>query len=135
MDIDWPAEFGRWLDQVEERADAGDDVARTTLNLTVRALEQLRNLTEPPDRDHETATLRWVRQSQRHPLWRVSHAFHPDIALRLICWFPPDSGTVVVTLFAGNKARMGDVFYNSVSPRADALIDQWKRETGYEEKP
>jgi hypothetical protein len=35
---------------------------------------------------------------------------------------------VVVALFAGDKARIGDAFYNSVGGRADGLIDQWKRE-------
>ena len=135
MDIDWPADFGNWLDQLEERAREGDALARTTLALAARALDQLRNLTEVPTRENETATLKWVRQSRRYLLWRVSHAYHPQVALRLICWFPPDTGTVVVALFAGDKARMGDVFYDSVGARADALIDQWKRETSFEEKP
>jgi hypothetical protein len=135
VDIDWPAEFGNWLDQLEERARGGDALARTTLALAARALGQLRNLTEVPTRENETATLKWVRQSRRYLLWRVSHAYHPQVALRLICWFPPDTGTVVVALFAGDKARIGDVFYNSVGARADALIDQWKRETSFEEKP
>jgi len=48
---------------------------------------------------------------------------------------PPDTGTVVVALFADDKARLGDVFYDGVAARADPLIDQWKRETAYEEKP
>ncbi len=55
--------------------------------------------------------------------------------VQLICWFPPDTGTVVVALFAVDKARLGDVFYDGVAARADPLIDQWKRETAYEEKP
>jgi hypothetical protein len=42
---------------------------------------------------------------------------------------------VVVALFAVDKARPGDVFYDGVAARADPLIDQWKRETAYEEKP
>ncbi|HET6985399.1 MAG TPA: hypothetical protein VFI00_02250 [Kribbella sp.] len=50
------------------------------------------------------------------------------VAVRLICWFPPDSDTVVVALFAGDTARIGDALYNSVGGRADGLIDQWKRE-------
>jgi hypothetical protein len=79
--------------------------------------------------------LRKVRQSHRHQLWRVSHAYHPEVAVRLICWFPPESGTVVVAVFAAEKAKLGDVFYDSVAARADPMIDQWKRETGYEEKP
>jgi hypothetical protein len=35
-------------------------------------------------------------------------------------------------LFAGDKARIGDIWYNSVSGRADAIIDQWKREVRYD---
>jgi hypothetical protein len=57
------------------------------------------------------------------------------MAVRLICWFPPGAGTVVVTLFAFDKAKLGDVFYDGVAARADPMIDQWKRETSYEEKP
>jgi hypothetical protein len=79
--------------------------------------------------------LRWIRQSGRYQLWRIPHAYHPQVAVRLICWFPPDTGTVVVALFAVDKARLGDVFYDGVAARADPLIDQWKRETAYEEKP
>jgi hypothetical protein len=68
MDIDWPAEFGRWLDRIEEHAQSGDQRSRAILAFTVRALDQLRNLTEPPDEAGETATLRQVRQSRRYPL-------------------------------------------------------------------
>jgi hypothetical protein len=135
VDIDWPADFGNWLDRLEADARAGDEHSRLMLVFTARALDQLRNLSEPPDQDQETATLRWIRQSRRYLLWRVSHAYHPEVAVRLICWFPADTGKVVVALFAGNKARLGDLFYNGVAARADALIDQWKRETSYEEKP
>ena len=69
-----------------------------------------------------------------YALWRVSHAYDPEVAVRLICWFPPDTGTVVVALFAVDKARLGDVFYDGVAARADPLIDQWKRETAQEEE-
>ncbi len=41
---------------------------------------------------------------------------------------------MVVALFAADKARLGDVFYDSVAARADPLIDQWKRETAHEEE-
>ena len=61
-------------------------------------------------------------------------AYDPEVAVRLICWFPPDTGTVVVALFAADKARLGDVFYDGVAARADPLIDQWKRETAREEE-
>ena len=106
----------------------------TILAYVARALDQLRNLPESPTRDSETATLRWVRQWRRYQLWRVSHAYDPEVAVRLICWFPPNTGTVVVALFAVDKARLGDVFYDGVAARADPLIDQWKRETAHEEE-
>jgi hypothetical protein len=64
----------------------------------------------------------------------VSHGYHPAAAVRLICWFPPKTGTVVVALFASDKAKLGDLFYDSVAARADPMIDQWKRETGDEEE-
>jgi DNA-binding transcriptional regulator YiaG len=38
----------------------------------------------------------------------------------------------VVALFAADKARLGDVFYDGVAARSDPLVDQWKRETAYE---
>ena len=133
MDIDWPTEFGRWLDRLEAEARSSDQRARTILTFAARALDQLRNLTEPPTEETEAATLQHVRQSRRYQLWRVSHAYHPEVAVRLICWFPPEAGTVVVALFAADKAKLGDVFYDGVAARADPMIDQWKRETSYEE--
>jgi hypothetical protein len=44
---------------------------------------------------------------------------------------PPDAQVVVIALFAGDKKAIGDVWYDSVGGRADAIIDQWKREVGY----
>ncbi len=60
MDVDWPAEFGTWLDHVENDARAGDQRSRTILVFVARALDQLRNLPEPPSKDSELATLRWA---------------------------------------------------------------------------
>jgi hypothetical protein len=45
---------------------------------------------------------------------------------------PPYALVVGVALFAGDKANSGDVWCGSVGTRADALIDQWKREVGYD---
>jgi DNA-binding XRE family transcriptional regulator len=126
VDIDWPADFGRWLDRLEHEARSGDQRSRTILTFTARAPDQLRSLASPPGQDAETATLRKVRQSRRHQLWRVSPAYHPEVAVRLSCWFPPESGTVVVAVFAAEKAKLGDVFYDSVAARADPMIDQWE---------
>lgn len=128
MIIDGPAEFWDWVDRIEKEADAGDERAAAKLDIVTAQLAYLNELRYAPDRSEETATLKYVRQSGRHTVWRVSHPYREGVAMRLICWFPPDTDTVVVTLFCGDKARIGDVFYNSVGSRADPLIDQWKRE-------
>lgn len=128
--IYWPTEFGDWLARVRATAADGDEYATVLLQYTAAALELLNDLPEPPT--EETADLKQVRQSRRHQVWRISHPYHEGVAMRLICWFPPDSKTAVVTVYAGDKARIGDIWYSSVANRADALIDQWKREVRYD---
>jgi hypothetical protein len=44
--------------------------------------------------------------------------------VRLVTWFPDDN-TVVIAVLAGDKAGMGDVFYDSLGVRADVAIDRW----------
>lgn len=121
--VDMPEEFFDWLDDHESRARNGDERARRRLARAVDALNQLRLLDRA--KESETPDLKQVRQSKRYPVWRTAHPYDPDIAFRLICWFPPNAGRVVVALFGADKARMGDVFYDSVGDRADAAIDSW----------
>lgn len=128
MLLDWTGEFDVWLDRLTERADRGDHIAARTLALVTAELEVLQELDGEPDDD--TATLKRVRQSRRNQIWRVAHGYDPEVAVRLIAWFPPDQrDTVVVALFAGDKARMGDVFYDSVGTRADAAIASYLHAT------
>ena len=127
MDIDGPEEFFGWLDRTESQAEGGDAHARRLLGRAVDALNQLRKMGAPPEVD--MPDLKRVRQSKKYIVWRTAHPYDHEIAFRLICWFPPGSSTVVVALFAADKARMGDVFYNSVGTRADAAIQQWLNET------
>lgn len=127
MDVDGPEEFFDWLDRSQNKAEGGDERARRQLARAIDALNQLRKLQAPPTVD--MPDLKRVRQSKTYIVWRTAHPYDPEIAFRLICWFPPDSSTVVVALFAADKARMGDVFYNSVGTRADAVIRQWLNET------
>lgn len=130
MIIDWPSDFGDWLDRLDARAAAGDDHAQSTQDYVIAALNALQALKRTPSREDETPGLKWVRQSRRYPVWRTSHPYVEGVAVRVICFFPPEQAdTVVVALFAGEKAKMGDVFYDSVGNRADALIDQWYRQT------
>ena len=125
--VDGPEEFFDWLDRTQNKAEGGDERARRQLARAIDALNQLRKLQAPPTVD--MPDLKRVRQSKTYIVWRTAHPYDPEIAFRLICWFPPDSSTVVVALFAADKARMGDVFYNSVGARADAAIQLWLNET------
>ena len=75
------------------------------LKYLVDELAVLQEREGPPSNAEESLDLKWVRQSRRYPLWRVSHPFDVEVAIRLICWFPPNSATVVVALFSGDKKR------------------------------
>jgi hypothetical protein len=130
--VDWTDEFDRWWSHVESLADANEDpINPRVYRLTVAQIQYLQDLPSRPV--EETPTLRRVVQSTRYPLWRVSHPYEPEVAVRLIVWFPPDDEAVVVVALGVNKARIGDVFYDGVGRRADAAIEQWLRQT--EETP
>jgi hypothetical protein len=124
--VDWPREFDRQLDRLEGAANKGDKRAQLVLKKVTYELVLLQELEEAPVED--TLSIKRVRQSKRHTVWRVSHPYTEGIAVRLVCWFPPETNMAVVALFSGDKANMGDVFYDSVGSRADALIDTWIQE-------
>jgi hypothetical protein len=125
MQVFWSDAFDRQLDGFEAAALSSERNQRL-YELLAAMLVQLRGLDGEPD--VETAMLKRVRQSGRYTVWRQSHPYEPGIALRIICWFPAGGDRVVVALFSGDKASMGDVFYDSVGSRADQIIDQWIRE-------
>jgi hypothetical protein len=119
-------QFKRWVDDLVARAKAGDQRAVRVAKHVLDELNYIKNLDGEPVED--TATLKRVRQSRTHRVWRLSHPFDADTAVRIICWFDPEDDVAVVVLFAADKAAMGDVFYDSVGPRADQEIDKWLRE-------
>jgi hypothetical protein len=116
------------MDRLEADARAGDRHARLVLKYLVDELAVLQEREGPPGHAEQSIDLKRVQQSKRYLLWRVSHPFDEEVAVRLICWFPPGSTTVVVALFSGDKKKIGDVWYDAAASRADPLIDQWKRE-------
>lgn len=122
MLIDWTGKFDGWFDRHIARAERGDRAARAVLALVDAQMTVLQRLPGAPAEDG--ATLRRVAQSGKHQVWRVSHPYSPDHAVRLIVWFPPEEpDRVVVVLFGADKAQMGDIFYSSVGSRADAAIE------------
>lgn len=116
-------EFGAWLVEIQKE----EGPARTQ---ALALLGYLRDLPERPA--SETATLKRVRQAKRHEIWRLAHPFDPEVAVRILCWFP-DVHTAVVALVGGDKVRIGDVWYDSATPRAEAAVDQWQREQAEEQ--
>jgi hypothetical protein len=125
--IDAPAAFWDWLDRLAEKAAGGDEHARLTRLYALAELRLLQRLEGKPT--EESASLKRVRQSKRYPLWRVAHPYVDGVAVRTIVWFPPQRGHVVVAVLAGEKAAIGDVFYDSAGTRADGAIDQYLYET------
>ncbi len=120
MIVDWTDEFDRWLDHAEKQGGR-------LLTVAVALLQALTDLPEKPA--EESATFKRVRQARRHELWRVAHPFDPEVAVRIICWFPAD-GEVVIALIGFDKKTIGDVFYASAAARGEALVDAWLRQKG-----
>ena len=114
------------VDRITARAKGGDPKAVRMARHVYDRIRCLHELDDVPTED--TMRLRQVRQSHKHPVWRLSHPYDPDVAVRSICWFDTAAAEVVVVLFFGGKAQMVDVFYDSVGTRADQIIDQWIRE-------
>ena len=118
MIVDWSDEFDRWLTWAEEQ---GGRLLATTVAL-LQALNEL-----PGEPEEESATFKRVRQARRHELWRVAHPFDPEVAVRIICWFPAED-QVVIALIGFDKKAIGDVFYASAAARGEALVDAWLRQ-------
>jgi hypothetical protein len=114
------------MTSLEERANHNDTSVRKLKPLLDYELRLLEKLPGKPDKasEEDSPFLKWVRQSGKYEVWRVSHPFVPGAALRLIVWFTP-TGEAVVILFGNDKAQMGDVFYDSLGSRADQAIERF----------
>ena len=122
--MDWTPEFDRWWENIESKSDP------LSKKIALTVIAQLKFLTDLESKPEENmATLRRVAQSKKYRLWRVSHPYKKDIAVRLIVWFPPDDAEVVIVALGANKAPIGDIFYDGVANRADAAIERWLQET------
>jgi hypothetical protein len=118
--VDWTGEFDRWLTNAEEQGGK-------LLTVAVALLQALNDLPAKPE--EESPTFKRVRQARRHELWRVAHPYDPDVAVRIICWFPA-SDQVVLALVGFDKKAIGDVFYASAAARGEAIVDAWLRQKG-----
>lgn len=131
MLIDWTDEFDQMLDRLDERVAVGDADAVLTRRLVMLELGMLADLPEAPTEDSKS--IKRVRQSKKHVVWRLAHPYVDGKAVRTIVWFPDDQHAVVA-LFANDKAQMGDVFYDSVGTRADQAIEKFRKDREAEQR-
>jgi hypothetical protein len=130
MLLDWPRAFELQLERLDAKVAEGDEHSILIKELVDAQMQFLMNdVKAPPEKNEETKQLRWVRQSKKNQVWRVSHEYIPGTAVRTIIWFPTDGQAVILLLYA-DKGHMGDVFYDSVGERADQLIAQYLKEIG-----
>lgn len=126
MLIDWTREFDRWWQNIEGRRTLDTRSHQIAFTLGTQ-LAFLQSLEQMPS--EESPKFQRVAQSRRYPLWRVSHPFLEGIAIRLIVWFPfAEESDLLVVVLGADKAKMGNVFYDSASQRADIEIEKWIRE-------
>jgi hypothetical protein len=123
--ITWPDSFAARVAELQKGVAEGDRLARKRLAALRALLEALRELPAKPE--EESATFKRVRQARRHELWRAGHPFDPDVAVRIIVWFPTD-GEVFLALLSFDKAKLGDVWYDRAAVEGQALVDQWLRQ-------
>lgn len=128
MIVDAPAEFWDWLATLADAATQGNRQAQSRHDLALALLSDLYDLRAVPDRDAETAHFARVRESKRHPIWRISAQVQPDPWVRLLCAFPSGTGAAVIVCPTGDQSRIGDPFYRPIAGRTDALVEHWMRD-------
>lgn len=112
-----------------ERVLSEDKANRTGGTALLLAMEKA-ILALPHEPVEESVTFKRVQQARKHRLWRVSHPYRPNIALRIILWFP-DPSSVVIALLGHNKAQTGDAWYGYAATQGQAIVDQYLRTQGH----
>ena len=125
MEVEWGSEFEKALERAEMEANSGDQVANVRYKYLLALLGELEELHNRPN--FESRTFKRVRQAKRYELWRVAHPYHESVAVRIIVWFP-SSEKAVLALFAFDKAKLGDIWYDRATRESEANLDQWRRE-------
>jgi len=132
VEVSGSLQFQQWIDEIIAGAKKGDPIARKIAKYLNDELTYLKSLDEKPT--EENATLRKVVQSGKNQIWRVSHPYDKEVAVRIIVWFDDENDEAVITLFGANKLPIGDVFYASAGTRADQIIHLLKLKRRNEER-
>ncbi len=109
---------GIFFDQIEQEGGL-----RKAIFLAM--LRRLYVMESEPEED--SPSMKRVRQAKRHRLWRLAHPYKEGVAVRLVVWFPPGQDKAVVALAAFDKARIGDIWYDTATKTAEATVDQLLR--------
>ncbi len=117
MELRATAAFGRWYQSLEdpELARLVDQLRRALTKLEERPMEPTAHLTQ-------------VVQAERHNIWRIKHPHQDGYAVRLLLWFPDDSDSEIVIVFAGNKHPNHDLWYDRATRESEAAVDQLLRQ-------
>lgn len=134
MIVDAPAEFWDWFTSLADRAAEGDEVARDRHDLALAVLMDLYELRSVPDRDAEMATFSRVRESHRHPVWRISAQSPSGAWVRLLCAFPVGTRTALIVCSSGDRSRIGALFHRTIAGRTEALVEHWLRDRAMGER-
>jgi hypothetical protein len=124
MRTEWGSHFEKALDHAKSAADSDDEDAKDRYAHLLQLLRYLARLESKPS--VESSRYKRVRQAKRYELWRVAHPYHPRVAVRIIVWFPTPE-TAVIALFAFDKAKLGDIWYDRATKESEAIVDQWLR--------
>lgn len=119
MIVDWTDEFDRRLTNAEEQVGKLPAVA-------VALLQALNDLPAKPDEESLTSS----ESGRPDAMSRDRLPPHdPDVAVRIICWFPAND-QIVLVLVGFDKKSIGDVFHASAAARGEAIVDAWLRQKG-----
>jgi len=125
MEVEWGSQFEKALRRAEQEALGGTGEASERFAQLHGLLDSLRRLDNKPS--SESPKYKRVRQARRYELWRIAHPYNPHAAVRVIVWFP-SSDKAVLALFAFDKAKLGDIWYDRATRESEATLDQWRRD-------
>ena len=124
MEVEWGSQFEKALERARKEAESGGN-AELRYDQLLGLLRAVAKLETKPIQ--ESPRFKRVRQARRHELWRVAHRYNPRVAVRIIVWFP-SSENAVLALFAFDKAKLGDIWYDRATRESEVILDQWRRE-------
>lgn len=119
MDITWSDSFDHYIDRLDEEPSTSQEQ-----QMLAAVLDDINNLKEPPK--EESSHLCRAVGAKKHDIWRVSHPYNPEVAVRVLIWFTPNGDAV---LLAGGGDKLKDRYdgqwYQFAIPQAEQEVDNF----------